>query len=63
MVLMMYVRVKQDFSRSFYLSDLGDNLTLWGLAKIIRMHEQQVASLEKFSIWEIQQSGYDSLMK
>ena len=48
MVLMMHVRVKQDFSRSFYLSDLGDNLTLWRLAKIIRIHEQQVASLDNF---------------
>ena len=48
MVLMMHVRVKQDFSRSFYLSDLGYNLTLWSLAKIIRMHEQQVASLDNF---------------
>ena len=33
MVLMMHVRVKQDFSHSFYLSDLGDNLTFWGSAK------------------------------
>ena len=48
MVLMMHVRVKQDFSRSFYLSVLGDNLTLWRLAKIIRIHEQQVASLDNF---------------
>lgn len=47
----------------FTFQTLRDSLVRWVLAKSIRMHEQQLAFLGKFSFRGIEHSDYDFFMQ